>query len=76
MNKQIGEWNTKSKHGRPKLASYYYPDKEEIQVENIRKSLNMPPIKIGFRDCLCCGNNFKSMDLKNMKTCVRCRRED
>lgn len=66
VNKQIG---------RPKQKSYAAA-KEEIQIQEVRKALNMPPIKIGFRECLCCEKTFKSMDLNNMKTCVACRRED
>jgi hypothetical protein len=58
---------------RPKEPIYV---KDSLRVDKFRKQMGLSPVKTGVRTCLCCDKEFFSEDLKNMKTCVSCRRGD
>lgn len=45
------------------------------QIKALRAALGLPPVRKGYRTCLCCNRNFLSEDLANQKTCNHCRQE-
>lgn len=45
-------------------------------VQLLRLSIGVAPIKKGTRICLMCDKEFFSQDLHNMKCCYKCRREE
>lgn len=49
-------------------------DYQNIQL--LRLSIGVAPIKKGIRVCLMCDKEFQSEDLHNMKCCYKCRREE
>lgn len=50
-------------------------EEKKEQIEKIRKDFKMADLKSGERSCLKCDTVFISEDLKNQKTCAKCRRK-
>lgn len=49
---------------------------EQQEIIKLRKHFGLPPIKTGNRNCLRCGIEFFSEDLRNQFNCYHCRREE
>ena len=49
--------------------------KELKEIQKARKDAGLAPLKMGFKNCLRCENEFYSEDLKNQHLCMYCREE-
>lgn len=47
---------------------------DEKHIEEFRKEIGLREIKKGVRKCLSCDLEFMSPDLRNIKTCVKCKK--
>ena len=45
-------------------------------IEICRKQCKLPQIEMGERDCLKCGRDFVSDDVKNNRLCETCKRSN
>lgn len=50
--------------------------KEYLEIQKARKKIGLPPVKMGYKNCLRCDKNFYSEDLKNQHNCDNCRGDD
>jgi hypothetical protein len=57
-----------------RISKQSQADYQNVQL--LRLSIGVAPIKKGNRVCLKCSKQFYSEDLCNMKCCYECRREE
>ena len=49
--------------------------KELMEIKKVREQAGLPPLKMGYRNCLRCDIHFFSEDVKNQRNCTCCRLE-
>jgi len=56
--------------------SHYDGYTTSVELNAFRRSVGLRPIVKGARNCLCCGNEFKSEDVKKIRICHLCKKTD
>lgn len=49
--------------------------KELSEIKKTRQLVGLPPLKMGYRNCLRCDTHFFSEDVRNQRNCECCRRD-